>query len=131
MHKIPFTQNWNGKLFLNCFGTVRLYNPEKYFEGNKLELQLKNHEMGIVEVVAVRKFRYDQISGVLSYLDIGRPPHYLADIIKRFYSSGVKVDKDLLLHHVVLKYTYRNLSVHAMLLEEWWQEQLQKQPISA
>ena len=128
MQKISFSNNWNAKLFLDCFGTVRLHYPEKYFIGNLLEIELKGLTIGTVEVAAVRKFRFDQISGVLSYLDVGKPAHYLADVIRRMYENKKKITDDLLLDHVVLKYTDRNIDAHATLIKDWWNEKLNQQP---
>jgi hypothetical protein len=80
--------------------------------------------------MAVRRFKYMQISDALSFLDVGKPAYFLAELMKNFYRTNTKVDRDLLLDHVVLKYTQRNIPVHSALLKEWWQEQLSKQPQS-
>jgi hypothetical protein len=128
MEQIKFSHNWNGKLFLENFGTVRLHNPDKYRLDAKLELLLRNQFLGVVEVVAVKRFYYKNISDVLSHLDVGKPAHYLAGIIGRMYKD--KVHPELLLDHVILQYKSRNLEAQSQMLHEWWKEVMAAQPYS-
>lgn len=130
MQTLTFTQNWNGKLFLDNFGTVRLHNEQKYFSGNHLEIILRNHNIGIAEVVAVRTFLFTGITDVLAYLDTGKPAHYLAELMRRMYSNKDGFNDSSKLDHVILHWKERNMRMHASFLEEWWREKQEEHPES-
>lgn len=125
MQNIEFTHNWNGKLFLDYFGTVRLHNPSKYFVGNEMEVYLNRVDFGLVTVAAVRTFRYRDIRDVLSYLDTGKPAHYLGALIKRFYEKSTDLNPETPLDHIVLHYLKRNHPNQALALKDWWQGKVQ------
>ena len=118
---LDFTTNWNGKLFLDNFSTVRLYNEGKYFIGSEMEVKLKGVSFGTVKVIAARPFRYKQISDVLAFIDTGKPAHYLGALIKSFYSKKVNLNSETLLHHVVLHYTQRNIENQRAAIQDWWE----------
>lgn len=132
METLDFSTNWNGKLFLDNFGTVRLFNPGKYIVGKELELTLKGTSLGIVTIAAERKFYFRSISDVLAYMDVGKPAHYLAELIKRFYEKKMTIDENTALHHVICHYKLRHVQAHESLLKEWWEEKKQeayRQPV--
>lgn len=123
--KVLFTTNFNGKLFSDTFSTVRDYDPEKFSLHAIHEIDYKNKQMGIAEIVAVREFKYKEIRDVLSFIECGRPPHYLASILHRYYAphnQRMMPDKSLL--HVVYQYRQRNLEMQSALIREWWNEKL-------
>jgi hypothetical protein len=124
---LQFSTNWNGKLFLDNFGTVRLHNPSKYFIGNKLEVQLKGTRIGEVEIVAIRSFYFKNISDTLAYIDCGKPAAYLAGMMKRMYENKVQLTPETKLDHVTLHYYERSLETHAELLKLWWQDKYDQQ----
>ena len=118
---LDFTTNWNGKLFMDNFSTVRLLNHGKYFVGNEMEIKLRGVSFGYAKVIAVRPFRYKQISDVLSYIDIGKPAHYLGSLIEKFYSKKVDLNRETELHHIVLHYTQRNIENQRAAIQDWWE----------
>ena len=122
MNRIEFSHNWNGKLFLDTFGTVRMSNGEKYFVGNEMEAYLKNLYLGIVKVAAVRTFQFRQTRDVLAFLDTGKPAHYMASILNRMYGN---LSPDQPLDHVVLTYVKRDIETQTSLITEWWQSKKQ------
>lgn len=128
MQIISFTNNPNGKLFNDNFSDIRLADGEKYYPGNNLEVRLKNQLLGIVQVMATRDFKYNQISDVLSYLNIGKPAAYQADLLKRYYMNVETLTNDTRLTHIVFKYIYQNIDLHAALLKDWWKNKLQQYP---
>lgn len=125
MHELEFSTNWNGKLFLDNFGTVRLHNPSKYFVGNQMEVFLNRVDFGAVTVVAVRTFKYGEIRDALSYLDTGKPAHYLGSLIKKFYEKKVDLNRETLLDHAILHYTKRNYPNQALAIKDWWEAKVQ------
>lgn len=128
---INFSHNWNGKLFLDFFGTVRLHCAEKYYVGNEMELEFKNHSMGTVRVAAVRKFRFENINDVLSHLDVGKPAAYLSNLMRRFYEKQVTITPDLEFDHIIFQYIKRNIPVQTELIKHWWDEKTaQEDPVT-
>lgn len=117
---LDFTSNWNGKLFLDNFSTVRLYNEGKYFTGNELEIKLNGVSFGYAKVIASRKFPFGKISDLLAFTDTGKPAHYLAGLIRRFYGKKIEISNETALHHVVLHYTQRNIENQRAAIMEWW-----------
>jgi ABC-type antimicrobial peptide transport system permease subunit len=130
MQRIEYTTNWNGKLLLDNFGTVRLHNPGKYFIGNQMEVVLKGMPVGIVKVIAVRTFKYKQISDVLGYLDVGKPAHYLAQLMRNFYSKDIALTPETRFDHIVQQYTERYVEAQQSILKDWWETKIAQQPFA-
>lgn len=123
---ITFSKNWNGKLLLDCFGTVRLHNPGKYAVGKQLNIEIKNTPLGIATVEAVRTFPYRQITDALSYIDVGQPAHYLSALLSNMYKHrGLLLPSDHF-DHVILRYNKRVIENHQMLWRDWWEEKQQQ-----
>lgn len=125
---LSFSQNWNGKLLLDVFGTVRMHNPGKYFIGNDLMLDYRGKELGAVKVEALITFRFDQINDRLSYIDTGKPAHYLAALLSKMYTNKGVVLPSTLFDHVIVRYTQRNLPNQELLLKDWWDSKMEQQP---
>lgn len=119
MIKTEFTANWNGKLFNDNFGTVRMHNPGKYSIGDEHEIFLKSASMGIASIVSVRIIRYDQLNDALAYLDCGKPLQYLAGLLKKFYPD---IKPETQLDHIIYKWKKRNVDVQGELILHWWTE---------
>jgi hypothetical protein len=124
MGSINFSQQWGGKIFMDTFGTVRPHDPERFYEGKVLDVLYKKQEMGKAEIVAIRTFEFKQIRDVLSFLDTGRPAHYLAGLLQRFYGNSLQPDSKL--DHIVLRYTCRNITNQGILITQWWDETVGK-----
>lgn len=120
--------NYNGKLFLDHFGTVVPCDSERFFVGNTLSCTHKGKQVGTVRVEAVRRFKFKHISDALAYLECGNPAHYLAELLKRAaLFENTTIQPDSLIDHVVFSYTERDLEVHYDLLKEWWQTKISQQ----
>jgi hypothetical protein len=128
MQSINYSSNFNGKLFSDCWGDVRLHNEDKFVAANSIQVLYKGKEIGLAQIVAVRSFEFRQIRDVLSFLDCGKPSYYLASVLQKFYGPLQPTD---LLDHVVLKYTHRNIELQQALLREWWNEKISQQPKQA
>jgi hypothetical protein len=122
MNQIHFSHNWNGRLFLDHFSDVRIPDDDRFVVGNQLEVVLNRKVIGVVKIVAVREFRFKQITDVLSYLICGRNAAYLAEIIRRFYAQDHKLHAETVLVHLVFHYTSRDIPNQSTLLQEWWRE---------
>ena len=123
---IIFTTNWNGKLFLDCFGTVRLHNPGKYAVGKKMNIMYNKIPMGIAKIEALRVFQYKQISDALSYIDVGKPAVYLSQLLSNMYTKKGLLFPSSELDHVILVYEERNIESHQMVWREWWDDKQQQ-----
>jgi hypothetical protein len=128
MNKIEFAVNWNGKLFLDNFGTIRLY-PGKYMFGELLEVYLKNSCLGIAEVVAIKTFTFGNIHDNLAFITIGKNADYLKSFIRNLYSKKTTITPTTKFDHIIFQYRSRNIEVFEPLLKDWWQSQIYKQPL--
>lgn len=126
-HRLRYTKNHNGKLFLDISGTIRNYCPEKYFVNNELEIDLNGIEIGTAKIVAVRTFEFRLIRDPIAFLDTGHNAVYLCELLRRFYAPKGQLEPDHLLMHVVWQYTKRNLHNQDILLKEWWADKQQLQ----
>lgn len=131
MEAINFKQNYGGKLFNDWFSTVRLHDPEKFINGNSLEVYLRKYNMGIAQIVAVRTFYFHQIRDVLAQIECGNNASYLATILQSIYGQHVRLEKEDKLDHVVLRYTRRNIEMQAALMNDWWKEKVGQQENSS
>lgn len=125
---INFSQNWAGKLFHECFTTIRLHNEEKYQPGKIKEINLKGISFGYAEIVSVKKFSLIHLSDAISYVDIGKPAYYLRSILANMYANKIPIKDDTLFDHVVLRYTVRNIANQQPYLKEWWQTKIEQTP---
>lgn len=98
---IRFSANWNNKLDCEVFPTFRLPN-NKYKIGQRYRVLLRHEELGMAELIKIRKFavplpgdagNYRYIEGRKYYyltdshalLDTGKPLAYLLTLFKKFY----------------------------------------------
>lgn len=114
---INFAENYNGKLLLDVFGTVRPYDIEKHVQGREFNILLKKVAIGTAKLVALRTFEFRNIRDVLSYLDIGQAPYVLAGQLKLFYPDTTFFGGEIMAH-LVFEYTYRDYGQTAGLFME-------------
>ena len=125
METISFTENWNGKLLLDVFGTIREHCPVKYEVGKQFGISLKGKVLGIVEVVAIRHFKHNQIRDAGAFLDIGRNAHYLATFLNKMYGNKGTISPDHQFDHIILKWMHRDMAIQQTVLKSWWEEKQQ------
>lgn len=120
MRKTEFSSNPNGKLFMDHFNDVRLYDEAVHYAGAEQEIWLRNHFMGITTIKAVVTFEEKQIRDLLAFTIYGKPAHYLAAMLKKFYPQATAADKYV---HLVHHWKKRNMPVQDKLIADWWREQ--------
>jgi hypothetical protein len=125
MHKSEFTSNPNGKLFMDHFNDVRLYDEQRHVVGVEEEVWLRNHYMGIISIQVVLPFKFQQIRDVLGFTIYGKPAHYLAAMLKKFYPKETTDENinDAVFVHMVKHWKKRNMPVQDKLIADWWKEQ--------
>lgn len=128
MDKLEFSTNWNGKLFLDNFGTIRLHNEAKYHIDAIKEVYIRGTYLGIIKIVSVKTILYKNISDGLAYLDTGKNAAYLKSLLTAFYQKKVVINDNLELDHIVCQYTSRHIENFEALLRDWWQSQIDRQP---
>lgn len=126
MLQLEFTQNWNGKLFLDHFGDIRLQS-QAFAIGVEVEIILKGTSLGIARIEAVRTFPFCLLSDVVSYINIGKPAYYQASLLNKFYNGNQPMESTRLLQHLVLGYTHRNIENQNIIMEDWWKDKTLKQ----
>jgi hypothetical protein len=121
MLQFEFSQNFNGKLFLDHFGDIRSKN-EVFTIGEEGEVLLKNISLGYAVIEAARNFPFSRISDALSLLNCGKPAPYQAQLLNNYYGHGNMLAPDHQLVHVIFRYTQRNIENQTKLITEWWNE---------
>lgn len=97
MSALTFSYNWNKKLENHAFTTVRLWNPDKYFQGAVLKVVLNNssgeiaREYGEAAIVSVKKITLDRVNEFIAFLDSGYDVEEFKKIITTMY-KGKKID---------------------------------------
>lgn len=89
---LPFSHNWNGKLFCECFTTFRL-NSKKYYVGNEFRVLLnKTQDFGIYEVIEKKEIKLSQVNEWIARIDTGYGLQQFREIVTKMYSNTVNVD---------------------------------------
>lgn len=128
MQQINYSDNNNGKLFLPFWQDARLHDEEKYVVGETFEVLLKRKRLGYAKIVAVKTFKFSNITPTFSFMNCGRHPAYLAAMLKNFYVHEGPVDSDTRFDQVVFHWTEREMELFEDLLKEWWQKIVAAQP---
>jgi hypothetical protein len=89
MDTIPFSTNWNNKLFCNYFTTIRP-KSHKYIVGNKYSIvsPVKTNPRFEATIVKILEFSFDNLNDILLVLDTGYLPNEAKEIIKKMYPSN-------------------------------------------
>lgn len=85
MKTISFNLNWNGKLYCNCFTTIRPKNDVKYQLNETYNVRLKGVDMGDVELFYLIDFKLNQLKDSMSLIDMGYLAKYGKEIIADLY----------------------------------------------
>ena len=128
MHQIKYSDNSNGKLFLPMWQDARLHDEEKFVAGEIFEVLLKNKSLGYAKVVAVKTFRFCNLTPTFSYMVCGNHPAYLAAMLKNFYQHDGPIIADTRFDQIVFTWTERDMEVFETLLKDWWQKITDAQP---
>ena len=89
---LPFSHNWNGKLFCDCFTTFRL-NSAKYYVGNEFNVLLnKTQDFGIYEVIEKKTLKINQVNEWIARIDTGYSLKDFREIISKMYSNSLNVE---------------------------------------
>lgn len=87
MFDLKFTYNWNKKLDCTAFTTIRIYNPQKHIQGERVNLLLKEKPIGLGVVKNVFPFYLHELTELIAYLDTGYNLQTTRDIIHKMYSK--------------------------------------------
>ncbi|HDZ61144.1 MAG TPA: hypothetical protein ENH46_05550 [Candidatus Pacearchaeota archaeon] len=102
MKSIKFSHNWNGKLDLRVFTTIRGWtsDKEKYYEnlvGYDFEVLLKGKLKCIVELQKVEVFEFSDIPMGLKMMDTGHIEDIAGDIFSHFGLVALPNHKTIIL----------------------------------
>ncbi len=128
MQQIKFTSNPHGKLFLNYFMDVRLYDEEKYMQGNILEVVLNNKVLGTAKVVAIKPFKFCNLTDTFSFMNCGKHAAYQASLLEKYYVHEGPIVSETKLMQIIFHWELREMELFEFLLKEWWQKIVDAQP---
>lgn len=89
---LVFTRNWNGKLNCECFTTIRLHNPAKYFIGAVKRIKLEKTFKGKATVIAMQGFLLDQLTEFTARIDTGLSATECKTMIRNMYRNNARID---------------------------------------
>lgn len=92
---IPFSQNWNGKLFCKYLTTIRLYNTAFYHVGSYYRLMLKKDWVLNVKIVGLRYCKIHDLPEYTCYQDTGYNKEQTTAMLQKMY-AGKNWDTQLL-----------------------------------
>lgn len=101
MKTINFNLNWNGKLYCNCFTTIRPFNEEKFKLNENYQVRLNGLNMGEVELVYKVDFKLSQLKDSMSLLDMGYIAKYGKEIIADLYPEIKNIEEHLFTYMVL------------------------------
>jgi hypothetical protein len=84
---ISFSYNWNNKLDCRAFTTIRLYNPNKYILHANYRIELQGNEKCIGKIVAINRFKLEDLTETVAYIDTGYNKAECEGIIRKMYKD--------------------------------------------
>lgn len=88
---LKFSNNWNNKLDCLCFTTIRLWQPERLFTGQKVHVFLADKDKWIDKgtgiIIDVKSLRMEQINTFIANIDTGYDVENTKKIIARMYPN--------------------------------------------
>lgn len=104
-HILSFGHNWNNKLDCNCFSTIRLHNPKKYWAGSRAIVELKGKpKPHPAEVCYVKTFYLKDMTEAMALLDTGYSKEEATKMIMTMYKNIVRDIHQARFDFVVLRY---------------------------
>lgn len=85
MKTINFNLNWNGKLYCNCFTTIRPKNDNKFKLHENYQVCLNGVDMGEVQIVYMKDFPLSKITDAMCLVDIGYLAKYANEVFGDLY----------------------------------------------
>lgn len=122
---IEFSENWNGKLLLDVFTTIRLENPDKYIQGNVYEVMLRGDLLGRAKLSMIHYFFYKNLNERTARIDTGKSLHYLQTLLNRFYGPMIP-DRKLCL--LFFEWTERRCQGQTTLIQKHWERCKKQMP---
>ncbi len=121
MYRTNFSKNWNNKLLLDNFGTVRLPD-DKFFQDAVHEISLNNEVVGLAKIYTIRRFRFADIRDALGWLDSGMPAVKLAAMLKTMYKNKLEggVQSETVFVHVIFHWQSRNKKAFDEMANTWY-----------
>jgi len=125
--RMRFSENWNGKLCLDVFTTIREYNYDHYREDDLFEIELKGEVIGIAVLLMRKPFPLKALNDTTAYTDCGHGAPYLSKLLRSFHKD---LTPDSNVYMLWLQWRERNVVAQAELFKAWWQKCLEKNPSS-
>lgn len=126
MRWIDFSQNWNGKLCLNVFTTIRLYDIDRYQDAHFYTVRLKDEELGIAQLISRYPFKYKHLNDRTATIDSGNGLPYLQTVLKKMYGEKLTDETDLYL--LFFRWTERYIKPTQNLFKAHWNKIIEQTP---
>lgn len=87
-HTTSFSTNYNGKLLLDKFSTIRLHNSSKYYLNAMHLICLNKSQIGVARIVAIKNVCYGHIDDAMAFIDANCNANYLRGMFSKFYNES-------------------------------------------
>lgn len=121
MHRLNFSQNFNGKFLCDVFTDVRPYDYERFEEGRLFEIIYKGKCIGLAELEGKRPLNVSDIKDSTAMVIIGSSAGYLKKLLNNFYPGTTESTP---LYMLFFKWKQRYKEAHEELFKEWWDKKL-------
>lgn len=121
MHRLNYSQNFNGKFLNDVFVDIRPYDFKKFEEGYLFEIAYKNKVIGIAEVEGRRPINVREIKDSTAMVIVGASAGYLKKLLNNFYPG---TNDDSPFYMLFFKWKHRDKDAHEELFREWWEKKL-------
>jgi len=105
---ITFEANFNGKLFNNIFGTVRLRKPRKYKVGEVYKIKLVDDMnggyYGLAKILSISEFKLPELTNELAIIDSGFSRFIFIDYLQEVYNLLDSELEDTYFQYLIIEY---------------------------
>lgn len=107
MERLNFSTNWNRKLDCDTFSTIRLWNPEKHYQGREVDIYDKSVSpprfKGVGRYELVSEFTINQLKPAAAMLDTGYTLEETQNMIRTMYHKTVPNVETQPLAYIIIK----------------------------
>lgn len=123
MRQINFSDNWNGKLLMDNFTTIRLYSYDGYPDFEVYDVVLRGEVLGTAEIVCKKPFQMQSLNTQLSLVDCGHDPAWLKKLLRNFHGD---LTEETYLVLLVFRWRTRNPVAFRDLMNNWYNQHMAK-----
>jgi len=108
-YEIKFVYNWNNKLNMDCFTTIRPHNPKKYVVGRAFDIHLKTKDgwntfYDAADIVEIKTIKGKDLNEFITRLDMGLSLDDGKRLLNNFYKNKCPDVMEMSFDFILLAY---------------------------